>query len=113
MKKIFGFLLGIMLLISLTGCGANRLVGTYSLVELTENGETYGIDVLKMVDLSYELDVQDSKNAILKLTDEDVKLTYDNEKFVNVNSETTIPYSVSGNRITIEFNNEKMVFEKK
>lgn len=115
MKKIFLCFSIVFLMLFITGCG--RMLGTYSIIELTENGETYNLDVLNMVGLSYELIIQDEKNAIIQFTDEPIKLTYDSEKFIGkdegTGKEIIIPYTRDNDKITITLDDAKMVFEKK
>lgn len=116
MKRAISIICAISLLIAvlcLVGCSAN-IDGSYKLVEITEDGE----DVSgQLGDAVITLDVKGTTAKMSGMKDltgeESVELTVDTEKKTMADETgTAVPYSVEGNRLTLESSGNKMVFEK-
>lgn len=116
MKRAISIICAVSLLIAvlcLVGCSAN-IDGSYKLVEITEDGEDVSGQLGNAI---ITLEVK-GKTATLSgtkdLTGEDsLTLTVDTEKKTMADETgTAVPYTVEGNKLTLESSGNKMVFEK-
>ncbi len=113
MKKIICGLMIFIVFIMLTACGKNNsMIGSYQLIEMTKEEEIYTKKMINQLGLKIELIIKDDNNAILDFSGEERNLTYDDKEFIDIDEEQKIPYIKENNKITIQMDNEKMVFEK-
>ena len=117
-KNLSGFFL-IFLIIFLIGCekkeGKNveKKDIIYHLVELSNSKDIYNESDLKKLDINYELVMSTvANNATLKIGDYTINLKYNNNDFIDETSEEVFNYEKIDNRVTINYNGEKMVFEE-
>ena len=115
MKKILSLLCVLVLTFMLTACGSS-IVGKYTAIEMVSNGKTVTADDLKNYGMTIELEVKDDKTAHLSMLGEEIDLTYDDKVFTGKDDETGeskgIPYTLNGNKLTLEIEGEKIVFKK-
>lgn len=92
----------------LAACGGKLSDGTYKLVELKQGDEDMSsqIAIMEAAGMSIDLVVKGDKATLMgqELTIKDGKLS---------DGKTDVPYTVNGNKITVEQDGNKMVFEKK
>lgn len=114
MKKRLLFLLVIICTIFIfTGCDKSTMTGNYKIVEVVENDTTIKGNELKDKKIDYTLKVKSDKTAILNIN-ESMKLKYDDKYFYSINDKNDkILYSYENNRITLNVDELKLVFEKK
>ena len=116
MKKTLSIICIFVVALMLTACGSKGLSGTYKLVEVEANGQKMTSEDIKNYGMSMELTIKDDKNATLKSDDSEVALTYDDKQFTGKDQETgemtSIPYTVSGNTLTLTEDGEKLIFKK-
>ena len=115
MKKVFGILCITLLISIVTACGKG-MIGTYELLEMESSGERYTAKDFKTLGIKYQLIIQDNNNAIFSLDGLQQQLTYNEKEFISKNLTTGeneyIPYKIENNKIIIEKNGEKFVFQK-
>ncbi len=102
-------LVAVLMMGILAACGGNKLSdGTYKLVEMIQDGEDLSdqLSTMEEAGISMDLVVNGDKATLM-----DTELTIKDGKISDGNEE--IPYTVSGNKITLEQDGTKMVFEKK
>lgn len=89
-----------------------NVVGTYELVSMEQNGETVGnMDSLKSLGLTATMELKEDKTGTLNIFGETQQLTYDDK---NITSDgQAVPYKFENNKLTMEQDGQKMVFEKK
>ena len=90
-----------------------KLVGKYELVEMkTEDNEFSkdDFDSLKDLNMTATLELKDDKTGVLEIFGNVKNLTY-NDKTIIIEDADSL-YSFKNNRITIEDEGEKLVFEK-
>jgi len=129
MKKTIAVLLVLMLsLIMLAGCKSNgvgdkgsaKLTGKYTAVSITENGTELDANALKEMGLEDMLsemfiEIIDENNYILYMMGFEVEGQYKSEGYdLTLTAEGDImEATVDGNKITIDHEGKKMVFERK
>lgn len=91
--------------------GKKDVVGTWTLVEVSEGGQSYSTESLSLLGMTGTLELKADKTGTMTIFGTSTELTYDDNN-LTVDGQST-PYSVSGNRLTIEASGSKMVFEKK
>ena len=117
MKKILYGLLVILMMGVISGCGKNNeLIGTYHLIEMKSNGETYSKRMINTLGLDFTLEIKEGNKAMLVTGNERLEFSYDEEKFVSKNlennEEEVFSYVVNNEIITLNYNDEIMIFEK-
>ena len=115
MKKVFSIICLVILVSIMTACGKN-MIGTYKLLEMESGGQKFSAKDLEALGIKMELVVKEKKKAVFSLDGEEQELTYNDKEFIGKNLETSeeeiIPYNLDGNKIILEKNGEKLVFEK-
>ena len=86
-------------------------VGTWTLVEVSEGGQSYDTSSLSLLGMTGTLELKDDKTGTMSIFGSSTNLTWD-DKNLTVDGQATA-YSISGNKLTLENNGSKMVFEKK
>ena len=89
------------------------LAGKYELVEMSSGSESYGkdeLEALKTLGYTIVLELNEDGTGALDMYGEKEDLTYDDSS-ITVDGVKT-PYTRSGNKITFEQDDTKMVFEK-
>ena len=116
MKKILGILCVFVIALMLTACGSKGLSGTYKLVEMESAGQKVDASGLASYGITMELTIKDEKNAVLVSDGEEKPLTYDDKYFTGVDDTTgetrSISYEVSGSKIILTDDGEKLIFQK-
>ncbi len=120
MKKIVYGLLVLLMAVTITGCkkeetkeDVKKTEVSYHLVEMSNDSEIYKEADIKKLDLNYELVMSlVNNNATLKLGEYTLNLTFNDKEFVDETSEEKLTYEKNGNRVTVNYNGEKMVFEE-
>lgn len=119
MKKGIKILLLVVISLMMVGCGCqkeekkeeNTGPQIYKIIELSNDTDKYDKNELQEVGINYELIINDQENAVLKMGSQELKLIYNEKSFITEN-EDILAYVKSNNRITIDMDGEKMVFEK-
>ena len=95
--------------------GNGNIAGSYKLVEMTEGSQTYSGSQLEAMESlmgkSVGLELKADKTGTLEVFGKKIEITYDDKNVIANGS--PCPYTVNGNRITLEQSGTKMVFEKK
>ena len=119
MKKVVYGLLILLFAVMITGCKkeekeeVKKTEVSYHLIEMSNDSETYKYDDIKKLDLNYELVMSlVNNNATLKLGEYTLNLTFNDKEFVDETNEEKLTYEKNGNRVTVNYNGEKMVFEE-
>lgn len=106
-------IVAIYLIFNKNGLGSKNIVGYYELYEMSSDDEDYSyedLQNLKSLGLEVTLELRDDKTGTLNLFGETMDLTYDN-KNMTVDGEYA-PYKVDDNKITMEQDGQKLVFQK-
>lgn len=88
-------------------------IGKYKLIEMIDDENTYSdeqITLLKQAATEITFEIYDIHNGAFKMNGEPEKITYDGKNIMYNNKE--IKYTVNGNKIAIEQDEYKLVFEK-
>ena len=137
-KKVVALLVLISMIVSimaLTGCGkkndnlekelensvqslvdsidASAMVGKYELIEMTADGENYGkeeLDALKSFGMTITLELKEDGTGVMDIYGQQTELTYDS-KSMTIDGDK-MSFTKSEDIITLEKDNEKMVFKK-
>ena len=121
-NKIISLLIIITMVISmlfvLTGCGKKfdmgKISGKYELIELAENNTSYSKDEikeLKEMGITFTLELKENGTGTIELYGEKSDLKYDENNIIVDNDIKS--YSFENNKISIVYDDIKMVFEKK
>lgn len=103
-------LVAVLMMGCLAACGGGKLAdGTYKLVEMSADGQdmTDQIAMMEQYGMSLDLTVSGDKATLM---DQEMKVA---DGKLTAEDGTSAPYTVNGNKITIEQGGNKMVFEKK
>ena len=89
-----------------------NIAGTYDLISMEQNGESVGdIDKLKELGFTATLELKEDKTGVLNVFGQSQDITYDDK---NITSDgQAVPYKFADNKITLEQDGQKMVFQKK
>lgn len=91
------------------------ITGSYKLVEMTQGSTTYSGSQLEAMESilgkSVGLELKADKTGTLEVFGSKINITYDDKNMIAEGS--PCPYTVNGNKITLEQSGTKMVFEKK
>lgn len=91
----------------------NNIAGQYELYEMTSGDESYTneeLESLKALGLKVTLELKEDHTGTLDLFGENMELTYDNKNMI-VDGKAE-PYTVKDDKITLEQEGEKLVFQK-
>lgn len=95
--------------------GNGDVTGSYKLVEMTQGSTTYSgsqLDAMESImGKSVGLELKADKTGTLEVFGSKINITYDDKNMYAKGD--PCPYTVNGNKITLEQEGTKMVFEKK
>lgn len=113
MKKILFLLVIICTIFIFTGCDKYNMIGNYKIVEVIEGETIIKGSELKDKKIDYTLKIKSDNTAVLTIN-ESIKLKYNDKYFYSINDKNDrILYSHKDNRITLDVDELKLVFEKK
>ena len=105
-------------LFMLTGCGnkfdMKKMAGSYELIEMKDSDKNYSkedIEQLKNYGLNFTIELKDDGTGSMDLFGEKSDLKYD-DKGITVDDDT-VSYTFEDNKLSLESDDTKMVFEKK
>ena len=101
-------LVAVLMVGCLAACGGSLGDGTYKLVEMKQGDQDMSdqIAIMEAAGMSIDLVVKGDKATLMGQ-----EMTIKDGKFVV--GDESVPFSVSGNKVTVEQEGTKMVFEKK
>ena len=98
---------------SLAACGSQDINGKYKMVELYRNGENYSDKLSSYTDETIPTLTINDTEAVTVMDGVTDTFVIDYQAKTMTTGGVTIPFSVSGNRITLgSDDSKKMVFEK-
>ena len=89
----------------------DTIVGSYEIIELKDDDETYDKKTIDSLDIDYSFEVKKDKTAIMRLSDEVEELTYDNTYFKN--DKEKIEYKYKKGKLVLTKNDTILTFKKK
>lgn len=89
----------------------DTIVGSYEIIELKDDDETYDKKTIDSLDIDYSFEVKKDKTAIMRLSDEVEKLTYDDKYFKN--DKEKVEYKYNKGKLVLTKNDTVLIFQKK
>lgn len=115
MKKTMKIMLSALLIVSLLAClvacgGSKGPSGKYTLVSMESDGMTIEGDTLKSLGMEVTIEFNDDGTGTVDFMGEAEDFTWKDGKMISDGEE--LPFTFSGDTVTIEQDGAKMVFEK-
>lgn len=118
MKRIVCLMLVLVMVLSLTACGG--ITGRYTITSMEADGLVYEGEllegILEMIGMSTDdmyIELNDDGTGTMSVMGEVAEMRYDDNMIWPVESpDEKVPYEVSGDKLTLEIEGYKMVFEK-
>lgn len=114
-KALLAMALIAAMLFALVACGGSKsdIVGTWKLSSMEEDGEAVDLNSLEELGLACTLKVKSDGTAVLDLFGDTTDLKWEDGKMWAAGEEdSAIPYKLSGGKLTLEQDGEKLVFKK-
>ena len=111
MKKILALTLILVMVFALCACGGgkNAAVGTWKLTGLFEGGEDYSA-YLAMLGMDMTLVLNEDGTGSMEMMGEKIDVTWGDGKITNEGE--SIPFSVDGDKLTMEEDGSQLVFTR-
>ena len=96
----------------------NTLAGSYTMISMTNSGQTFDKDTLVALGISTTLEVRDDNTATFTMTSggetqtQELKIDTEAKTFTPTEGGTTVHYTQDGTNLTLEENGTSMEFEK-
>lgn len=117
MKKILACLLSFAMLFALTACGGTKAssdAGYYKIYSMTEGGKTYDNETLKSMGMSDSIYIQllEDGTGTMNIADDVTKITWKDKVLTKTEDGTSMKYTIEGDKLTMEEDDMKMIFQK-
>lgn len=89
----------------------DTIVGSYEIIELKDDDETYDKKIIDSLNLDYSFEVKDDNTATMRFADQEENLTYDDKYFIN--EKEKIEYKYEKGKLVLSNEDTVLTFEKK
>lgn len=89
----------------------DSIVGSYEIIELKDEQETFDKKTIESLNLDYSFEVKEDKTAVMRFSDTEENLTYDNKYFTN--EKEKIEYKYDKGKLVLFNDDTTLTFQKK
>lgn len=122
MNKVLAVAMALIMVLALAACGGGSgsgkaaVVGTYTLYEMTTDGETIDNDLVKSLGMEemFSLEMKADGTGILSMEGEDdSSITWDDKKIKDSSTGDEFDYTYQDGKLTMSDDDNVLVFQKK